>query len=90
MSSSEFQGVLAGGILPFQFRVRLLGWRGDFQRITATQVIRMHTHLSLAESVRCADDCLMGAKTILIPKSEQDARKLATELHRNGAVVTLE
>ena len=90
MSPSEFQTASASDALQPQFRVRLVGWRVGFQKVTATQLIRMHTHLNLTESKRCVDDCLAGVERILIPKSEQDARSLAAELHRCGATVSLE
>ena len=73
-----------------EFQVRLQGWRAGFQKISAVHTIRMHTTLGLAEAKRCVDDCLMGKQTLLHPPSEQDARKLATELHKLGASVTLE
>jgi len=90
MNPSEFQTLSAGDASQTQFRVRLLGWRVGFRKITATQFIRRHTHLNLVESKRCVDDCLERTERVLIPKSEQDARSLATELHRCGAEVSLE
>jgi ribosomal protein L7/L12 len=73
-----------------EFQVRLQGWRVGFQKISAVHTIRMHTKLRLAEAKRCVDDCLMGKQTVLHPPSDHDARKLATELHKLGAIVTLE
>lgn len=90
MSRSEFQCASARDDLKPEYRVRLAGWRVGFQKVTAAQLIRMYTHLGLADSKQCVDDCLMGTERILIPKSEQDARTLATALHRCGAVVRLE
>ena len=73
-----------------EFQVRLQGWRVGFQKISAVHTIRIHTNLGLAEAKRCVDDCLMSKQTLLHPPSEHDARKLASELHKLGAIVTLE
>jgi hypothetical protein len=86
----NFQTATAGDASPPQFRVRLVGWRAAFRMVAATHLIRLHTHLGLAESKRCVDNCLAGTECVLTPKSEHDARRLATELHRCGAVVCLE
>lgn len=90
MKPEESEIVSAGDHLQPQPRVRLLGWRVGLQKVTATRLIRMHTHLSLSASKRCVDDCLAGKESVLIPKSEQDAHILAMELHRIGAIVSLE
>lgn len=90
MSPSEPRCQSAEDTSQPEYRVRLVGWRVGFQKVTATQLIRVHTDLDLVAAKRCVDDCLTGTGRILIPKSERDARTLAVELHRCGAVVTLE
>jgi hypothetical protein len=90
MDPSKFQTSSTGDALGPQFRVRLVGWRAGFLKVSATVLIRLHTHLGLAESKRCVDDCLNGVERVLIAKTEQDARTLAAELHRCGAEVILE
>lgn len=81
MSPSQFETVSDGDASQPQLRVRLLGWRAGFRKITATKLIRMHTHLGLAESKGCVDDCLEGRERLLIPKSKHGAHSLATELN---------
>jgi ribosomal protein L7/L12 len=90
MSTSKFQTTPISETAQLQYRVRLAAWRYGFQKITATKLIRVYTQLDLVDSKSCVDNCLNGRESILIPKSEQDARALAAELHRCGAVVRLE
>jgi ribosomal protein L7/L12 len=66
--------------------VTITGWRPGLEKVRLTNVIKIHTDVSLADAKQCTDNILAGLRVEFKPMESEGAEALWQEVDRLGAI----